>query len=107
VAPVAVVPSAVPLAVPALGVIPEEKPVWGDAPAPGLLLAFAALEFVRLAEPSCDLVPAPGPGVLMVFEVGVVVFAIAGIAIMAAKAIAPHRCDLMFPLRVSIELLER
>jgi hypothetical protein len=52
VAPVAVVPSAVPLAVPALGVIPDEKPVWGDAPAPGLLLALEALEFVRLAEPS-------------------------------------------------------
>ena len=52
VAPVAVVPSAVPLAVPALGVIPDEKPVWGDAPAPGLLLALDALEFVRLAEPS-------------------------------------------------------
>jgi hypothetical protein len=48
---VAVVPSAVPLAVPALGVIPDEKPVWGDAPAPGLLLALA-LEFVRLDEPS-------------------------------------------------------
>ena len=47
-----VVPSAVPLAVPALGVIPDEKPVWGDAPAPGLLLAREALEFVRLAEPS-------------------------------------------------------
>jgi hypothetical protein len=40
VAPVSVVPSAVPLAVPALGVIPDEKPVWGDAPAPGLLLAL-------------------------------------------------------------------
>ena len=52
VAPVSVVPSAVPLAVPALGVIPDEKPVWGDAPAPGLLLALAALEFVMLAEPS-------------------------------------------------------
>ena len=52
VAPVSVVPSAVPLAVPALGVIPDEKPVWGDAPAPGLLLALEALEFVRLAEPS-------------------------------------------------------
>jgi hypothetical protein len=52
VAPVSVVPSAVPLAVPALGVIPDEKPVWGDAPAPGLLLAREELEFVRLAEPS-------------------------------------------------------
>jgi hypothetical protein len=52
VAPVSVVPSAVPLAVPALGVMPDEKPVWGDAPAPGLLLALEALEFVRLAEPS-------------------------------------------------------
>jgi len=52
VAPVSVVPSAVPLAVPAPGVIPDEKPVWGDAPAPGLLLALEALEFVRLAEPS-------------------------------------------------------
>jgi len=52
VAPVSVVPSAVPLAVPALGVIPDEKPVWGDAPAPGLLLALEALEFARLAEPS-------------------------------------------------------
>jgi hypothetical protein len=49
---VSVVPSAVPLAVPALGVIPDEKPVWDDAPAPGLLLALEALEFVRLAEPS-------------------------------------------------------
>jgi hypothetical protein len=65
VAPVSVVPSAVPLAVPALGVIPDEKPVCGDAPAPGLLLALAALEFVRPAEPSWDNVgapvPAPGP----------------------------------------------
>jgi hypothetical protein len=52
VAPGSVVPPAVPLAVPALGVIPDEKPVWGDAPAPGLLLALEALEFVRLAEPS-------------------------------------------------------
>ena len=52
VAPVSVVPSAVPLAVPAVGVIPDEKPVCGDAPAPGLLLALEALEFVRLAEPS-------------------------------------------------------
>ena len=52
VAPGSVVPSAVPLAVPALGVIPDEKPVWGDAPAPGLLLAREALEFVRVAEPS-------------------------------------------------------
>jgi hypothetical protein len=33
---VSVVPSAVPLAVPALGVMPAKKPVWGDAPAPGL-----------------------------------------------------------------------
>ena len=52
VAPVSVVPSAVPLAVPALGVIPDEKPVWGDAPAPGLLLALEALKFVILVEPS-------------------------------------------------------
>jgi hypothetical protein len=52
VAPVSVVPSAVPLAVPALGVMPDEKPVWGDAPAPGLLLALEALVFVGLAEPS-------------------------------------------------------
>ena len=52
VAPVAVVPSAVPLAVPALGVIPDENPVWGDAPAPALLLALEAWEFVRLVEPS-------------------------------------------------------
>jgi hypothetical protein len=52
VAPVSVVPSTVPLAVPALGVIPDEKPVWGYAPAPGTLLALEALEFVRLAEPS-------------------------------------------------------
>jgi hypothetical protein len=86
VAPVSVVPSAVPLAVPALGVIPDEKPVWGDAAAPGLLLAFEALEFV----------PAPGPGGLMVLEVGAVVCAIAGVAIMAAMAIAPYRCNLMF-----------
>jgi hypothetical protein len=45
--------------------------------------------------------------VLMVLEVGVVVCAIAGVAIMAAMAIAPYKCDLMFRLRVSIELLER
>ena len=32
----------------------------------------------------------------MVFEVGVVVCAIAGVAIMAAMAIAPYRRDLMF-----------
>lgn len=44
---------------------------------------------------------------LMVLEVGVVVSAIAGVAIMAAMAIAPHRCDLMLRLRVSIQLLER
>jgi hypothetical protein len=49
---VAVVPSAVPLAVPALGVIPDEKPVWGDAPAPGLLPGLEALGVVRLPEPS-------------------------------------------------------
>ena len=41
------------------------------------------------------LVPAPGPRVLMVLEVGVVVCAIAGVAIMAAMAIAPYRCDLI------------
>ena len=72
-----VVPSAVPLGVPALGVIPEEKPVWGEAPAPGLSLALAALEFVRLAEPSWDNVPLPEPWVVMVLEVGAVVCAIA------------------------------
>jgi hypothetical protein len=101
---VSVVPSAVPLAVPALGVIPDEKPVCGDAPAPGLLLAVAALEFVRPAEPSWDNVgapvPAPGPWVLMVLEVGVVVCAIVGVAIMTAMAI-PHRCDLMVRLLVA------
>ena len=32
----------------------------------------------------------------MVLEVGVVVCAIAGVAIMAAMAIAPYKCDLMF-----------
>ena len=37
----------------------------------------------------------------MVLEVRVVVCAIAGVAIMAAMAIAPYRCDLMFRLRVS------
>jgi hypothetical protein len=77
---VSVVPSAVPLAVPALGVIPDEKPVWGDAPAPGLLLAFEASELVGA----------------MALEEVVVVCAIAGVAIMAAMAIAPYRCDLMF-----------
>jgi hypothetical protein len=41
----------------------------------------------------------------MVLEVRVVVCAIAGVAIMAAMAIAPYRCDFMFRLRVSIELL--
>ena len=75
------------------------------------MLALEALEFVMLAEPSCDsvgvLVPVPGPGVLMVLEVGVVVCAIAGVAIMAAMAIAPNRCDFMFRLRGSVELLER
>jgi hypothetical protein len=39
--------------------------------------------------------------VLMLLEVGVVVCAIAGVAIMAAMAIAPYRCDLMFRLRVA------
>jgi hypothetical protein len=52
VAPVSVVPSAEPLAVPAHHPIPDEKPVWVDAPAPGLLLTLEALELVRLAEPS-------------------------------------------------------
>jgi hypothetical protein len=69
---VPVVPSAVPLAVPALGVMPDEKPVWGDAPAPGLLLTLAASEFVRLAEPSWDdvaAVPVLEPWVLLVLEV--------------------------------------
>jgi hypothetical protein len=88
---VSVVPSAVPLAVPALGVIPDEKPVWGDAPAPGLLLAFEASEFVGV----------------MALEEGVVVCAIAGVAIMAAMAIAPYSCGLMFRLRVSGTTLER
>jgi hypothetical protein len=41
----------------------------------------------------------PDLGVLMVLEVRVVVSAIAGVAIMAAMAIAPYR------LRISIELL--
>jgi hypothetical protein len=36
--------------------------------------------------------------VLMVLDVGVVVCAIAGVAIMAAMAIAPYKCDLMFRL---------
>jgi hypothetical protein len=35
----------------------------------------------------------------MVLEVGVVVCAIAGVAIIAAMTIAPYRCDLMFQLR--------
>jgi hypothetical protein len=43
----------------------------------------------------------------MVLEVGVVVCAIADVAIMAAMAIAPYRRDLMFLLRVSIEVMER
>jgi hypothetical protein len=89
---VSVVPSAVPLAVPALGVIPDEKPVWGDAPAPGLLLAFEASEFV---------------GVMALEEGVVVICAIAGVAIMAAMAIAPYSCGLMFRLRVSGTTLER
>jgi hypothetical protein len=71
------------------------------APEPGVLMVLEvrvvvsaeALEFVRLFEPSSDkvgvLVPAPGLGVLMVLEVRVVVSAIAGVAIMAAMAIAP------------------
>jgi hypothetical protein len=42
VAPVSVVPSRVPLAVPALGVMPAEKPVWGDAASLGLSLAANA-----------------------------------------------------------------
>jgi len=42
VAPVSVVPSLVPLAVPALGVMPDEKPVCGDAARPGLSLLPAA-----------------------------------------------------------------
>ena len=44
---------------------------------------------------------------LMVLEVGVVVCAIAGVAIMAVMAIAAYRCDLMFQLRASVEPLER
>jgi hypothetical protein len=107
VAPVSVVPSAVPLPVPAPGVIPDEKPVCGDAAAPGLVLALAALEFVRPAEPSWDNVgtpvPAPGPWVLMVLEVGVVVCANAGVAIKAAIAKAPHICDLMVRLQVAYQ----
>ena len=109
-APVAVVPSAVPLAVPALGVMPDENPVWGDAPAPGLLLALEALEFVRLAEPSCDnVVPAPlGPGVLRVLELVLVVSAIAGVTIVATMAIAPYKCDFMFQLQVAhLEKLDK
>ena len=58
-----------------------------------VVVSAEALEFVRLFEPSSDkvgvLAPAPGPGVLMVLEVRVVVSAIAGVAIMAAMAIAP------------------
>ena len=43
----------------------------------------------------------------MVLEVGVVVWAIAGVAITAAMAMAPYRCDLMFRLRVAQEELGR
>jgi hypothetical protein len=43
----------------------------------------------------------------MVLEVGVVVCAIAGVAIMAAMAIAPYRRDLMLRLPVFMEVLER
>src|SRR5690348_5980765 len=76
VAPASVVPSIVPLPVPALGVMPAENPVRGDAPAPGLLLASAADELVRLADPSWD---STCPFLLMaglprVLDVGVVVW---------------------------------
>jgi hypothetical protein len=40
-------------------------------------------------------------------EVGLVVWAIAGIAMVAAMAMAPYRCDLMFCLRVAQEELGR
>jgi hypothetical protein len=76
-----------------------------------VVVSAEAVGFVRLFEPSSDkvgvLAPAPGLGVLIVLEVRVVVCAIAGVAIMAAMAIAPYRCDLMFRLRCPIELLER
>jgi hypothetical protein len=83
---------------------PSSDKVGVLAPAPGLgvlmvlevrvvVSALEAVEFVRLFEPSSDkvgvLAPAPGLGVLMVLEVRVVVSAIAGVAIMAAMAIAP------------------
>lgn len=42
VAPVSVVPSAVPLWVPAFGVIPEEKPVCGEAALPAVSCAAKA-----------------------------------------------------------------
>jgi hypothetical protein len=45
--------------------------------------------------------------VLMVLAVGVVVCAMAGVAIMAAMARAPYRCDLMFRLRIVREELGR